>query len=78
MSAIEYHTTVKREFTQMDMIVFLADKIKWDQLAELPYLSELLLALDTSIEKTSLVYLDYLLNSSQQLFIHGRKKHKIN
>ncbi|WP_430601838.1 hypothetical protein [Enterococcus sp. DIV0724b] len=62
----------------MDMIVFLADKIKWDRLAELPYLSELLLALDTSLEKTSLVYLDYLLNSSQQLFIHGRKKHKIN
>lgn len=63
LSAIECHTTLKREYTQMDMIVFLADKIKWDQLGEPPYLSKLLVALDTSLEKASLVYLDYLLNS---------------
>ncbi|MGX7244319.1 bis(5'-nucleosyl)-tetraphosphatase (symmetrical) YqeK [Enterococcus quebecensis] len=63
LSAIECHTTLKRDFYQLDMIVFLADKIKWDHSGEPPYLEELLTALDISLEKASLIYLDYLFNS---------------
>lgn len=61
LSAIECHTTLKKAPSQMDHIVFLADKIKWDQGGEPPYLTELLAALDYSLEKASLVYIDYLL-----------------
>lgn len=30
LSAIECHTTLKENFTELDLIVFLADKISWD------------------------------------------------
>ncbi|MGM0217405.1 bis(5'-nucleosyl)-tetraphosphatase (symmetrical) YqeK [Enterococcus sp. AZ126] len=63
LSAIECHTTLKKEYSRLDLIVFLADKIKWDRPGEPPYLSELLTALDTSLEEAALIYLDYLLNS---------------
>lgn len=63
LSAIECHTTLKSKPTKMDQIVFIADKIKWDQKGEPPYLEKLLSALDNSLEEASLVYLNYLLNS---------------
>lgn len=61
LSAIECHTTLKGQASKMDHIVFLADKIKWDQGGEPPYLSELLAALEYSLEAASLVYIEYLL-----------------
>lgn len=61
LSAIECHTTLKGQASQMDHIIFLADKIKWDQGGEPPYLTELLAALDCSLEAASLVYIKYLL-----------------
>lgn len=54
---------IKKEYSRLDLIVFLADKIKWDRPGEPPYLSELLTALDTSLEEAALIYLDYLFNS---------------
>ncbi len=60
LSAIGCHTTLKAEFTLTDQIVFLADKISWDQSGTPPYLDELLKALDQSIEAASLVYINYL------------------
>lgn len=61
LSAIECHTTLKGKPSKLDHIVFIADKIKWDQGGEPPYLSELLAALDQSLEEASLLYIDYLL-----------------
>ena len=67
LSAIGCHTTLKAGFSLCDQVVFLADKIAWDQAGTPPYLDELLLALDQSIEAASLVYLDYLWNMRDRL-----------
>lgn len=60
LSAIGCHTTLKRNASTLDKVVFLADKIAWDQPGEPPYLKALLAALDHSLERAALCYLDYL------------------
>ena len=60
LSAIGCHTTLKPGASPLDMVVFVADKVAWDQPGEPPYLSELLTALDESLEAASWVYLAYL------------------
>lgn len=49
LSAITCHTTLKRHASQADKIVFLADKIRWDQGGTPPYLDGLLAALEESL-----------------------------
>lgn len=60
LSAIGCHTTLKPQSSLLDRVVFLADKIAWDQPGQPPYLPELLAALETSLDNAILVYLDYL------------------
>ncbi len=67
LSAIACHTTLKADATLLDTVVFVADKIAWDQFGNPPYLDELLLALDKSIYHAAFVYLDYLWQMRDQL-----------
>lgn len=60
LSAIGCHTTLKAEASLLDKIVFIADKIKWDQPGIPPYLDELKHALLHSLDAGVFVYLDYL------------------
>ncbi len=60
LSAIACHTTLKANASLTDKIVFVADKIAWDQTGTPPYLKEVLEGLDTSIDSAALAYLDYL------------------
>ena len=60
LSAIGCHTTLKADASPLDKIVFIADKIAWDQEGEPPYLTELLSALERSLDEAAFVYLDYL------------------
>ncbi|WP_164508050.1 HD domain-containing protein [Lapidilactobacillus wuchangensis] len=60
IAAIECHTTLKGQFTDSDLTLFLADKIAWDQPGTPPYLPELQQALATSKADAALVYLNYL------------------
>ena len=60
LSAIGCHTTLKADASLLDKVVFVADKIKWDQTGEPPYLAELLRALGRSLDHTAFCYLDYL------------------
>ncbi len=60
LSAIGCHTTLKANATLLDKIVFIADKIKWDQAGTPPYLADLLPALARSLDQGVFVYLDYL------------------
>lgn len=62
LNAIECHTTLKANYTPIDLIVFLADKIAWDQEGQPPYLEGLLQCLNHSLEEATLYYIDYLLN----------------
>jgi predicted HD superfamily hydrolase involved in NAD metabolism len=60
LSAIGCHTTLKADASALDKVVFVADKIKWDQPGEPPYLPELLIAAEESLDAAAFCYLDYL------------------
>lgn len=70
LDSIECHTTLRENFTELDLILFLADKIAWDQEGTPPYLKELLSALNKSMESAASVYINYLLNDSQLKVVH--------
>lgn len=61
LDSIECHTTLKSHYRIEDLIVFLADKIAWDQAGDPPYLDVLLNKLQSSLEEAALSYIDYIL-----------------
>lgn len=67
LSAIGCHTTLKANASEMDKIVFVADKIKWDQPGEPPYLAEILEAGEASLDRAACVYLEYLWKRREEL-----------
>lgn len=60
LSAVGCHTTLKADATPLDTVVFVADKVAWDQPGVPPYRDPLLAALDQSVDAAALVYLRYL------------------
>lgn len=67
LRAIACHTTLRPAPTPLDCVVFVADKIAWDQPGRPPYLDALLAALDESIEAAALVYLSHLWDQHERL-----------
>jgi len=67
LSAIGCHTTLKASASTLDKVVFVADKIAWDQPGKPPYLDGILGALDQSLHQAALRYLDYLWQRRQTL-----------
>lgn len=63
LSAIECHTTLKKNYSKLDLVLFVADKIKWDQEGEPPYLKNLLEELKISFERAAFYYINYILNN---------------
>lgn len=71
LSAIGCHTTLKANASLLDKIVFVADKIKWDQSGTPPYMAEIETAVAHSIDDACWVYLDYLWQQRETLgFAH--------
>ncbi len=60
LSAIGCHTTLKANASALDKVVFLADKLRWDQAGDPPYLAALRTACDRSLDQGAACYLDYL------------------
>lgn len=60
LSAVGSHTTLRPGASRLDKIVFIADKIAWDQPGQPPYLAELCRGLEHSLERAALTYLEYL------------------
>ena len=50
LSSIGCHTTLKAGASRLDKVVFLADKIAWDQDGDPAYLHEMRAALDQSLD----------------------------
>ncbi len=69
LSAIGCHTTLKPDASPLDKVVFVADKIAWDQPGTPPWRDELERALDISLDAASLAYLDYLWAQREQLLV---------
>lgn len=60
LTAISCHTTLKAAPKKLEMIVFLADKIRWDRSGTPPFLAGLQNALTVSLSDACLYYLDWL------------------
>jgi predicted HD superfamily hydrolase involved in NAD metabolism len=60
LCAVECHTTLKAGASTLDKVVFVADKVAWDQSGIPPYLKDVTRALRRSLDRAALCYLDYL------------------
>lgn len=67
LSAIGCHTTLKKDASRLDTVVFVADKIAWDQEGVPPYLAALEAALERSLDAGALVYLEFLWQQRERL-----------
>lgn len=70
LSAIACHTTLKVNAGPLDLLLFITDKIKWDQQGEPPYLELVLEALEVSLKNGVLVYMKYMLDHQLLKLIH--------
>ncbi|QUG84206.1 bis(5'-nucleosyl)-tetraphosphatase (symmetrical) YqeK [Bacillus nitratireducens] len=60
LNAICYHTTLRKNATKMDLVLFVADKLEWDQIGTPPYLINVKKVLGNSLEHAAFVYISYL------------------
>lgn len=67
LSAIGCHTTLKASASKMDKILFIADKIEWDQDGLPPYINEIQEAVNISLELAAFTYLKYLWDNNSKL-----------
>ena len=74
LSAIGCHTTLKTSPSSYDMILFLADKIAWDQEGNPPYLDLIEKGLEISLDKACYEYIRYLFENQQLLYPHQNIK----
>lgn len=70
LSAIECHTTLKAEATPTDMVLFIADKLAWDQEGTPPYEQEVRAALAQSLPAACLAYMRYCTRHGRVLYPH--------
>jgi len=71
LSAIEVHTTLKKDFSPYDLAVFLADKIAWDRGGEPPYRVAVEKALEASLETAAGAYIDFVMGNGMILHPHA-------
>ncbi|WP_020061293.1 bis(5'-nucleosyl)-tetraphosphatase (symmetrical) YqeK [Bacillus sp. 123MFChir2] len=67
LDAISCHTTLRKNATPLDMVLFVADKIEWDQSGTPPYITEIKEALELSLEHACFAYISYLWERKQNL-----------
>lgn len=67
LSAVGCHTTLKAQSALLDKVLFVADKIEWDQPGVPPYRERLLAALARSLDEAAFVYMRYLIHESGKL-----------
>lgn len=70
LSAVECHTTLKHKASSYDLALFVADKIAWDGVGIPPYYNTLVKALEHSLEKASIIYMDYIVENKMMLYPH--------
>lgn len=67
LNAIECHTTLRTNPSKLDMVLFIADKIEWDQDGVPPYFEEVVKGLEVSLECAAFNYIDYLFMNKEKL-----------
>ena len=69
LDAITCHTTLWQNPTRLDMIIFLADKISWDQPGDPPYLTLLEESMELSLEKGAFAMVKYMMDNKGKLAV---------
>ena len=67
LSAIGCHTTLRAGASALEKVVFVADKVAWDQAGEAPYHPALRAALDVSLDAAARAYLDHIWERRREL-----------
>lgn len=67
LNAISCHTTLKSNFSKLDLVLFIADKIKWDQKGTPPYIESINKGVDISLEHGAYAYIKYLMENKSKL-----------
>lgn len=67
LSAIGCHTTLKANASPLDKLIFIADKLQWDQSGTPPYLDGMRAEAQRSLERAALVYIEYLVAHRSEL-----------
>ncbi len=67
LAAIGCHSTLKAGATLLDKVLFVADKLAWDQAGNPPYYPEMAEAIEKSIDKAALVYIKSLYERRETL-----------
>jgi predicted HD superfamily hydrolase involved in NAD metabolism len=60
LDAIGCHTTLRGQSTTLDKVLFVADKLAWDQPGTPPYVKELEMALGRSLDHAASFFVNYL------------------
>lgn len=71
LDAVGCHSTLRAGATAVDMALFLADKLAWDQPGTPPFEGVVRGALDGGLEAACLAYLDYVTDNGMLLMPHG-------
>ncbi|MNI31403.1 putative nicotinate-nucleotide adenylyltransferase [compost metagenome] len=67
LDAVGCHTTLRANSTLLDQVLFVADKIAWDQPGRPPYLEELNHSLQRSLTHGAFAYIHYLWERKETL-----------
>lgn len=70
LSAIECHTTLKRNANMYDKIIFIADKISWDQKGVPPYYDLVKSTVTKSLDEACYLYIKYQFDHNLLLMPH--------
>lgn len=70
LSAISCHTTLKEAPSQLDLLLFVSDKIKWDQDGKPPYLNHMLTGLEKSLEDSAHAYINFVMDNNMLKMPH--------
>ena len=69
LSAVGCHTTLKAGASPLDKVVFIADKLAWDEPYDAPWHPELRAALERSLDEGCRVYLRYVWEQREKLAV---------
>jgi predicted HD superfamily hydrolase involved in NAD metabolism len=67
LEAIGCHTTLRAGASPLDLVLFVADKIEWDQPGSPPYLAEVIRGLERSLENAAFAYIRHLWEQREKL-----------
>lgn len=70
LSAIECHTTLKKDASKYEMSLFIADKLAWDREGKPPFYDVVDAALDISLESACYEYMKYMVDNDMVLCPH--------